>query len=264
MATPVAMPKLGMTMQEGTVVAWPAALGARVEKGQTVVIIESEKAEVEIGATRTGYFRHIYVEPDPDVPLACGSLLGALTDTADEPFDANVFHLEHHRPEIQSLPPQPAARPRPSAPTPERRDRVAVAPAARALARKLGVDPEQLPGTGPGARVVKQDVEAWAERRKALVEVADGVSLEVPTMGQGTAVVFLPGFGTDVTAFARQSASLAHAHRVSGVNPRGVSLSDAPDLEIYQVAVAAQDAAGTIDAPAHVVGASLGPGRFVR
>ena len=48
MAVPVGMPKLGMTMREGRVVAWPVALGGRVEKGAPVVVIESEKAEVEV------------------------------------------------------------------------------------------------------------------------------------------------------------------------------------------------------------------------
>ncbi len=51
MATPVRMPRLGMTMTEGTVVDWPVPVGERVEKGQTVVVIESEKNEAGIEAT---------------------------------------------------------------------------------------------------------------------------------------------------------------------------------------------------------------------
>ena len=56
------MPKLGLTMQEGTVIEWPIAIGVRVEKGEVVLIIESEKAEIEIEATESGVFRHVYGE----------------------------------------------------------------------------------------------------------------------------------------------------------------------------------------------------------
>ena len=116
----------------------------------------------------------------------------------------------------------------------------------------------QVSGTGPGGRVTKKDVEAWMAARESLVAVADGVSLEVLVDGQGDDVVLLPGLGTDVSAFARQTPVLAERFRVRGVNPRGVGLSDAPDLAVYEVAQTADDVAATLDGPAHVVGASLG------
>ena len=80
--TPIAMPKLGMTMTEGRVVEWPTPLGARVEKGAVVLVIESEKSEVEIESPAAGVLRHVYVEPDQTVP--CGTLLAALTATSLE------------------------------------------------------------------------------------------------------------------------------------------------------------------------------------
>ncbi len=57
MPAPVAMPRLGMSMREGTVIEWPIAPGERVEKGQTVVVIESEKTEVEVEAIAAGVLR---------------------------------------------------------------------------------------------------------------------------------------------------------------------------------------------------------------
>jgi pimeloyl-ACP methyl ester carboxylesterase len=71
-------------------------------------------------------------------------------------------------------------------------------------------------------------------------------------------VVLLPGFGTDVSMFARQIPALAAGWRVRGVNPRGVGLSDAPDADVYDLGTAAADVAALLDAPAHVIGASLG------
>ncbi len=261
-ATAIAMPKLGMTMEEGTVIDWPLSLGAPVEKGQLLLVIESEKSEVEIEAPASGVLRHVYVEPDQTVP--CGTLLCAITETAEEPFDVEAFHAAENRPEASksdgpSLEVKGVAEPQ-RAPAAEK-TRKAIAPAARATARKLGIDPEQVHGTGPGGRVTKQDVEAHAAAREALVSVADGVALEVLVEGDGDPVVLLPGLGSDVSAFARQTEALIASFRVHGVNPRGVGLSDAPESDRTDVAQIAADAAAAIpdDAgPLHVVGASLG------
>jgi len=256
MAVPVAMPKLGMTMREGRVVAWPRPVGAPVEKGEIILVIETEKAEVEIEAPARGVLRYLYVAEGETVPS--GTLLAAITATAEEPFDVDAFRAQHDRPAAAPA----AARPLSAAETPaapaRRGTGAPITPAARALARELHVDPACIPGSGPGGRVTREDVEAWAARRRDLVPVADGVALEVPAEGAGDPVVLLPGFGTDVSMFARQIPALAARWRVRGVNPRGVGLSDAPDADVYDLGAAAADVAALLDAPAHVVGASLG------
>ncbi|HUI27396.1 MAG TPA: alpha/beta fold hydrolase [Candidatus Kryptonia bacterium] len=255
MPTPIAMPKLGMTMQEGRVVAWPVRVGDRVEKGQVVLLIESEKTEIEIEAPASGILRHVYVEPDTTVP--CGTLLAALSETAEEPFDSAEFQRTHDRPQ-PAVAARPAVKPTTQAIQPPARTAGVITPAARALARQLAIDPARVPGSGPGGRVTREDVEAWVARRKDLIEVAPGVSLEVPAAGTGDPLLLLPGFGTDVASFARQTPVLIEHFRVLGVNPRGVGLSDAPADARYDVAVMATDAAALLDQPAHVIGASLG------
>jgi pyruvate dehydrogenase E2 component (dihydrolipoamide acetyltransferase) len=256
-ATAIAMPKLGMTMEEGTLVSWSVAIGERVEKGATLLVIESEKAEVEIEATASGFLRHAYVELGETVP--CGTLLGALSEVPDEPFDADAFRAEHDHPEpvarsVAAPSPSPAAEPAAAPP----RGAAPIAPAARKAARELGIDPARIPGSGPGGRVTRRDVEAWVEARKSLVDVGGGVCLDVPSEGEGDPLLLLPGFGTDVSVFARQIPPLAGRHRVLGVNPRGVGHSDAPELPSYSVTQAAADVAALVDEPAHVVGTSLG------
>ena len=262
MATVIAMPKLGMTMQEGSVVEWPLAVGAAVEKGRTVVVIESEKAQVEIEATDSGVLRHIYVEAGETVP--CGSLLGAITASMDAPFDAEAFRRDNDRP--MRAAPAPLSAPHESAPRQAvgvRQSAAPVTPAARALARRLGIEIGDVAGTGPGGRVTKEDVEAFAARRERLVEVAPGCRLEVLRRGSGTPVLFLPGFGVGVASFAAQIQALATAggFETLGLHPRGIGASDAPDQDVYEVAAGAEDAAAlaaTLGAPVHVVGASLG------
>ena len=70
--------------------------------------------------------------------------------------------------------------------------------------------------------------------------------------------VLLPGFGTDVSAFARQVPALAEHYRALAVNPRGVGLSDAPEADAYAVTTMADDTALMLGAQGHVIGASLG------
>ena len=259
MATAVSMPKLGMTMEEGVVIDWPLAIGGAVEKGDIVLVIESEKAEVEIEAPASGVLRHIYIEAGETVP--CGTLLAAITDGIDEPFDTDAFHAAEDHPEARGeggLQVTGSSAEKAQISSPKKSSRNPVAPAARALARKLEMDPEKIPGTGPNGRVTKQDVEAYAKARESLFSVDQGVSLEVLTSGAGDPVLLLPGLGTDASAFARQAPLLAERFAVHGINPRGVGLSDAPESESYEVAQTASDAAAVCSGEAHVIGASLG------
>ncbi len=256
----IAMPRLGMTMQEGTLIEWRVQPGDRIEKGQIVVVIESEKTEVEIEATAPGFVRHIYVEPGTTVP--CATVLAALTDAPGEPFDAAAFRAASERGVVRPAAAAPSSVWRaPASPAPGALQArgAPITPAARRRAKELGIEAAAVSGSGPGGRVTEEDVEAWAERLRSRVVVRDGVALDVPSQGTGESLLLLPGFGTDVSAFARQIQALAGRFRVRGVNPRGVALSDAPEAEAYTVAEAAADAAALIGRErSHVVGASLG------
>ena len=250
MPTPIAMPSLGMTMREGTVVEWRARPGERVEKGDVVLLIESEKAEVEIEAPASGFVRALLVAPGATVP--CGTVLAVLTATAEEAFDPAAF-------EAASAPRAEAGTPAAAVAAPRRSEIEAPAtPAARKLAKEHGLELARLRGSGPGGRVTREDVEAAIERLATRVAVGEGLALERPVTGQGPAVLLLPGFGTDVSAYARQIPALSPRFRVMALNPRGVGLSDAPESERYAVQEAADDAAAAAGEPVHVIGASLG------
>ena len=259
----IAMPKLGMTMKEGTLLEIRVRPGEAVAKGQIVLLIESEKTEVELEAPASGVLRHVYLEPDATVP--CGTFLAAITERADEEFDAQAFRAQNER--VAAGPAKSA--PRASAPIAKssavgassalpRPAESPVVPAARKRARDLDVDLARVTGSGPNGRVSVEDVEAFAAQMGERVLVAPGVRLEVPSQGTGETLLLLPGFGTDVSAFSPQIPSLAAAYRVRGVNPRGVGFSSAPAAERYDVSTAASDAASIARGPAHLIGASLG------
>ena len=136
----IAMPRLGMTMEEGTIVAWPLEVGSPVKRGEIVLIIETEKAESEIEATSDGVIRHVYVDVGETVP--CGALLAAMTDAPDDPFDAKAFSNDYQPPEGSAEETEAPDRPAPASAASLSKEaaqgeRKSVAPAARAVSSKV-------------------------------------------------------------------------------------------------------------------------------
>jgi len=162
-ATPVTMPVLGLTMEEGTIAQWLKREGEPVEKDEPLLLVETDKATVEVPAPASGVLRRIVVPPGQTVPV---KTVIAEIAAPDEPVAA---------PPPSAPPaagpggaPQVAAPARPLTPGPAaaRGDgggsRVFVSPRARRRARELGLDPTTLRGSGPRGRVVEEDVLAAA------------------------------------------------------------------------------------------------------
>lgn len=252
MATAVTMPRLGLTMVEGTVVEWKARPGDSVEKGQIILVIESEKVEVEVEAFSGGTLAAIYVEPGATVPI--GSLLGAVTDP-DESFDRDAFERAFV-PELEGAPAGAsaaggAAPEAVSAPARAPQSGVKAAPAARALAKKLGVDLESMVGSGPGGRITVEDVERAGSAEPVL---------SIDAEGSGPPLLLISGFGVDKTSWRRQIDALRGTFTAVSYDPRGVGASrpmPTDSLTIAAMAEEALDAAGE-RAPFTVVGASMG------
>ncbi len=73
---PVVLPKAGMNMVEATVVEWHHQVGERVEAGEPLLDIETDKVDMAVEAPASGTLREIRVEPDEDVPV--GAVLGMI------------------------------------------------------------------------------------------------------------------------------------------------------------------------------------------
>ena len=74
MPEPVVLPKWGMNMVEATVVEWLKAIGERVEEGEPLVNVETDKVEATVEAPMSGILTEIVARPDQDVPV--GATLG--------------------------------------------------------------------------------------------------------------------------------------------------------------------------------------------
>ncbi len=151
------MPRLTDSMTEGTIVAWLAADGAEVARGDDVVDIETDKATMTVEVEADGVLRQIAAAGDVVAvgePIATVAAPGAGGD--ERPVPATVGA------EAAADPPVSAGAGGAVDAPPRRRRGKGVSPIARRMARRLGVDLDSVAGGGPGGRVMKADVAAAA------------------------------------------------------------------------------------------------------
>ena len=154
MVTEVILPKMGQTMEEGTIIEWVKKEGDPVERGDLLFVFESDKATLEVEATARGFLRKILVPVGKTVPIL--TVVALITRTADE--DIEGYQVES--PEVQRMEAQvPALEPATLLPALEpATGRILASPRARKLAREKGVDLALVTGSGPHGRIVERDV----------------------------------------------------------------------------------------------------------
>ncbi|WP_428119635.1 2-oxo acid dehydrogenase subunit E2 [Candidatus Poriferisodalis sp.] len=236
MATEFAMPKLGLTMESGTILRWLVPDGTPVDTGQSVVLVETDKVETEIEASGSGVLAH---SGEVGEEYACGVRIGWFLEPGESP------------PQVAAGPPGDASQPLGSSITGSAvtaapaaaaaavarapGERVLASPAAKRLARELGVELGIIAGSGPNGRITERDVQAAfdappvpAPGETAPAATGDVQRLAVPSPGipgPGIPGPGIPGPGIPVpppaTFAARQLADLL------GVDLRAVHASSA-------------------------------------
>ena len=185
MAAYIAIPKLGMTMTEATLVEWKAKEGDRVEKGDIVLAIQTEKIKWDVEAAASGYV-HILAEVDVTAPV--GRVVGLIAETMEE---LEALQREPAKELFTTVPGVAAGPAVVAAPAPggraERPEGIRISPLARKLAEEHGIDVSTVAGSGPGGRIVRDDIErAIAERAQApAAEAYEGktVKTTIPLKG---------------------------------------------------------------------------------
>ena len=160
------MPQMGFDMSEGTVARWLKEEGARVEDGEPVAEIETDKAIVEFESYASGILHHIVVPEG--VPVRVGETI-AVVGEADEDVPKPAFDAPMPEPQPASpLPPTipPPVEPKHEGPAP-RSDEVRTSPVARRLAEEMGIDLSTITGTGPLGRIIREDVLAAGPQSEA-------------------------------------------------------------------------------------------------
>ncbi|RIJ70542.1 2-oxo acid dehydrogenase subunit E2 [Nakamurella silvestris] len=149
----IQMPRLSDTMTEGTIATWHKQVGDPVVAGEILVEIETDKAVMEFEAYESGTLSQIRVAEGDQAVI--GSVIALVDDgtpgTGDQ-VSATAATVLAPGPPVPSLPAEPTTAA--AAPT-----RLLASPVVRRLAREHGLDLASVPGSGPGGRIVRADVE---------------------------------------------------------------------------------------------------------
>jgi pyruvate dehydrogenase E2 component (dihydrolipoamide acetyltransferase) len=174
MINEVFMPALSSTMTEGKIVSWVKAPGDKIEKGETVVIVESDKADMDVESFYEGYLATILTPAGESAAVGAAIALIAETEaeiaTASQQSSAAPAAAAAPKAAPAAAPVAAVAAPLPTA-TQNGNGRTVASPRARKLAKDLRVDLAALKGSGPHGRIVAEDVEAAAGRTSAPVAV---------------------------------------------------------------------------------------------
>lgn len=212
------MPALSSTMTEGKIVEWTKSPGDKVEKGETVLVVESDKADMDVESFNEGYLAAIIVQAGDEAPV--GSAIALIAETEAEIAEAKKQAESHAG---GGTKPEQAAPPAVQGIRPDRRQttgnaealrapadvstpiasngssssngngsgRTIASPRAKKLAKQLGVDLKSLQGSGPYGRITAGDVEQ-ASGKPASKPVTTSVGIPDVTVPVAPAVDAAP------------------------------------------------------------------------
>ena len=170
MAYEFKFPDIGEGLTEGEIVRWLVKEGDEIKEGQPLVEVETDKALAEIPSPRTGVILKILAKEKEIVKVGqviviFGEKGESLAPSAPRPSVGVVGELEEAPEEVSAPPARPEA-PKPAFVS----EHVQATPAVRALAKELGVEIDQVKGTGPEGRVLEKDIRQAAEAKEKPVE----------------------------------------------------------------------------------------------
>lgn len=196
----VSIPNIGENVESGTVVSILVSVGDTIEKDDGIIEFETEKALVEIPAPERGKVVEILVEKGDE--LRVGDVIARLETesvssnatkekSTDQTTDAPVpppKKIEAQKPAEAKLESSASAEPsvakEQDTPKPQKPESsgipVPAAPSIRRLARELGIDIQQVPGSGPGGRITETDVKAYAKKRLSSFETDEAAAFTAP------------------------------------------------------------------------------------
>ncbi|CAN8266504.1 unnamed protein product [Cochlearia groenlandica] len=170
------MPALSSTMTEGKIVSWIKTEGEKLAKGESVVVVESDKADMDVETFYDGYLAAIVVEEGETAPV--GAAIGLLAETEAEIEEAKTKAASKSSssaptaiaaeavvpspPPVTSSPAPAIAQPAPTATGQDGPRKAVATPYAKKLAKQHKVNIESIAGTGPFGRITACDVEAAA------------------------------------------------------------------------------------------------------
>ena len=191
------MPKLGVDMQEGEIIEWKKQEGDVVNEGDILLEIMSDKTNMELEAEDSGVLLKITRQAGETVPVTeVIGYIGAEGEVvADNAASAPAAEAAPQVEEVAVLE-TPTATPQTQVAVVHEGGKVRATPKARKVARELGIDLAQVPGTGPKGRVHADDVENFKGAQPKVTPLARKIAAD---LGIDLATVSGTGFGGKIT-----------------------------------------------------------------
>ncbi len=248
------MPALSSTMTEGKIVEWLKKPGDKVERGESVLVVESDKADMDVESFNEGFLAAVLMPAGGTAPV--GETIGLIVET-----QAEIAEVQAKAPAAPAAVPAPAATPDPAAPAPapaqvaaaaakapaapvaqvpvvaaaapsgNGNGRVVASPRARKLALQLGVALEALRGSGPHGRIQAEDVLAATGQPVSLPRVAEGSGPAVAPLASGGGAAAAP-VAPAGQAFGRPGDTVAFNTLQQAVNRNMVASLQVPAFRV--------------------------------
>jgi pyruvate dehydrogenase E2 component (dihydrolipoamide acetyltransferase) len=255
------MPALSSTMTEGKIVEWLKQPGDKVERGESVLVVESDKADMDVESFNEGYLAAVLMPAGGTAPV--GETIGLVVET-----EAEIAEVAAKAPAAPAVAPAPAAAPAPApaaaapappapvtpppapviavaapvaAPASTASGRVVASPRAKKLASQLGVALGALRGSGPHGRIQAEDVMAATGQPITVPRVAEGSGpASAPSASNGAAA---PAPAPAGDAFGRPGESVGFNTLQNAVNRNMVASLAVPCFRVgYTITTTKLDA----------------------
>ncbi len=181
MTQKIEMPKLSDTMEEGVIAKWNVSEGDKVESGDVIAEVETDKATMEVEVFDSGTVLKILVGEGDAVPL--GGVMAVIGDEGEDiseildGLDKNGAPAEDSEEERSEEKEEPKEEVKTTEASEDDDGRIKASPLARKMAEDKGIDLRSVKGTGPDGRIVKRDIEDYTPE-KAEKPAAPAVTFE--------------------------------------------------------------------------------------
>lgn len=193
--TDVIMPKMGDGMEEGTLIEWLKKEGDAVKSGDVIGSIQTDKATLELEAPGSGKLAGFLIQNGETVPVG-RPIAAILADGEKLPADWSKGSHSSSAPEGKKAEKTTANSESPSASEAESTDssRIKASPLARKTAQQQGISLADVTGTGPGGRIIQEDVLAFSSKPKSAgkAEPKPAAAVSLPNLTAAAEDVVIP------------------------------------------------------------------------
>ncbi len=173
MATNVPVPRIGMAVADATIIEWKVKEGDKVDKGQVIAVVETEKVRSDVESPDAGF---IHIIGQEGATAAVGAIIAQLAASKDElvQLQKQPAGAPAAKPVQAAAPsaPAPVATTAASAPVHASDEKIKITPVARKMAEENAIDITRVAGTGPGGRITREDIEKAVAEKSATPKVA--------------------------------------------------------------------------------------------